>query len=61
MMLEWRPVDCDTQQGVPANYIRSTLYDGRSKSGIQPGWSWFPYSTSAATLIVPGALTDDTV
>lgn len=51
-MIEYRPVDCDTQQPLPFSpaYIdKSTIYRG----GPRPGWSWFPQSASDATLITP--------
>ena len=52
-MVDWRPVDCDTRKplpfGPPAYIDRSTVYEG----GPKPGWSWFPQSSSAATLITP--------
>lgn len=51
-MIEYRPVDCDTQQPLPTSpaYMdKSVIYSG----GPRPGWSWFPQSASNATLITP--------
>ncbi|WIA23970.1 hypothetical protein OEZ85_013605 [Tetradesmus obliquus] len=53
-MIEYRTVDCDSGAALPEGYIdKSTIYSG----GPRPGWSWFPYSSSNFTLIIPGAAT----
>ncbi|KAJ9505556.1 hypothetical protein QJQ45_028036, partial [Haematococcus lacustris] len=51
MMLEYRSVDCGEGFSVPSDYISPVIYGPR---GIEPGWSWEPWSIVSAQLQVKG-------
>ena len=36
MMLQYKPVDCDTKQDMPFGFVSSTVFSG----GIGAGWGW---------------------
>jgi cullin-associated NEDD8-dissociated protein 1 len=52
MPIEYRPVDCKTQQPFKAvpGHISKVVY----KDSIQPGWTWRPYLSKNAELIAKG-------
>ncbi|KAL6764674.1 hypothetical protein V8C86DRAFT_2468022 [Haematococcus lacustris] len=52
IMLNYRPVDCDTGAPVPPNIISPVLYS--STTGIGTGWGWMPYKSNSAVLTVQG-------
>lgn len=57
MMLEYRPVSCETRAPVPYNpgYISKTdIYQG----GTKAGWNWFPYFAAYSKYEVPGVCVD---
>ncbi|KAJ9517598.1 hypothetical protein QJQ45_025065 [Haematococcus lacustris] len=51
MMLQYRPVDCDSGAPLPPNFISKVIYGSR---GMRPGWSWEGYGVADAQLSVPG-------
>ncbi|GIL99702.1 hypothetical protein Vretimale_4848 [Volvox reticuliferus] len=55
MSVDYRPVDCDTNQPLPPppapGYVSQVVYD----DVIEPGWNWFSYSRPYAELIQEGA------
>lgn len=54
MTVDYRPVDCDTDQVLPISpgFVSRVVYD----DDIRPGWNWFPYSRVYAELIQGGKI-----
>uniref|UniRef100_A0A383WGT9 Expansin-like EG45 domain-containing protein n=1 Tax=Tetradesmus obliquus TaxID=3088 RepID=A0A383WGT9_TETOB len=54
MMLEYRPVDCETGQPLPTFTPGFISKDVIYSNGTKAGWNWFPYFSAYKRYAVPG-------